>query len=107
MSGWTGLKSVLPAAAACGIAFAGTQFVVSNFVGPQLTDILSSMAAMGALLIVIQLARQRRPQNTPARRDRAGLGAVRRCWWSSCCSGATDSSAAGGVQHSGQMARTA
>src|SRR5438132_571034 len=26
MSGWSGLRSVLPAAAACGIAFAGTQF---------------------------------------------------------------------------------
>ena len=53
MSGWKGLRSVLPAAAMCGIAFAGTQFFVSNFMGPQLTDILASMAAMGALLIVI------------------------------------------------------
>jgi lactate permease len=55
MSGWSGLKSVLPAAAACGIAFAGTQFVVSNFIGPQLTDILSSLMAMGALLLVIRV----------------------------------------------------
>jgi L-lactate transport len=54
MSGWKGLRGVLPAAAMCGIAFAGTQFYVSNFVGPQLTDILSSMAAMGALLLVIK-----------------------------------------------------
>jgi L-lactate transport len=54
MSGWTGLRSVLGAAAACGIAFAGTQFVVSNFIGPQLTDILASLAAMAALLIVIR-----------------------------------------------------
>jgi lactate permease len=54
MSGWKGLRGVLPAAAICGIAFAGTQFYVSNFVGPQLTDILSSMAAMGALLLVIR-----------------------------------------------------
>src|SRR6476661_7681233 len=54
MSGWSGLKSVLPAAAACGIAFAGTQFVVSNYIGPQLTDILAALAAMGALLIVIR-----------------------------------------------------
>ena len=30
------------------VAFAGTQFVVSNFVGAQLTDILASLAAMGA-----------------------------------------------------------
>jgi L-lactate transport len=54
MSGWKGLRAVLPAAAACGIAFAGTQFFVSNFIGPQLTDILSSLAAMAVLLIVIR-----------------------------------------------------
>jgi lactate permease len=54
MSGWTGLKSVLGAAIACGVAFAGTQFVVSNFIGPQLTDILASMAAMGALLVIVR-----------------------------------------------------
>jgi lactate permease len=56
MSGWSGLKSVLPAAAACGIAFAGTQFVVSNFIGAELTDILSSLAAMGTVLLVIRLS---------------------------------------------------
>jgi L-lactate permease len=53
MTGWKGLRGVLPAAAMCGVAFAGTQFLVSNYVGPQLTDILSSMAAMGALLLVV------------------------------------------------------
>jgi lactate permease len=53
MSGWKGLRGVLPAAAMCGIAFAGTQFLVSNYVGPELTDILASIAAMGALLLVI------------------------------------------------------
>ena len=41
MGGWKALRGVLPAAAVCGIAFAGTQFLVSNFVGPQLTDILA------------------------------------------------------------------
>jgi lactate permease len=54
MSGRAGLRSVWKAAALCGIAFAGTQFAISNFVGPQLTDILSSMAAMGALLIFVR-----------------------------------------------------
>ena len=67
MSGWSGLKSVLPAAAACGIAFAGTQFVVSNFIGPQLTDILSSLAAMGALLIVIRASGSHGKQRHGAR----------------------------------------
>src|SRR6266536_2569446 len=52
MSGWKGLRGVVPAAAMCGVAFAGTQFFVSNYMGPQLTDILSSMAAMGVLLIL-------------------------------------------------------
>jgi L-lactate transport len=55
MSGWKGLRAVLPAAAVCGISFAGTQFLVSNFVGPELTDILSSMAAMLALIVLIRL----------------------------------------------------
>ncbi len=45
---------VFPAAAVCGVAFAGTQFVVSNFVNAQLTDILASMAAMGALLALFR-----------------------------------------------------
>jgi len=54
MSGWKGLKGVIWPAAFCGLAFAGTQFYISNFVGPQLTDILSSMAAMGALLLCMR-----------------------------------------------------
>ena len=48
MGGWKGLKGVLPAALACGAAFAGTQLLVSNFIGPELTDILSSLAAIAA-----------------------------------------------------------
>src|SRR5579862_5116442 len=55
MSGWKGLKAVFAATAACGIAFAGTQFFISNFVNAQLTDILSSIAAMGAVILVIRL----------------------------------------------------
>src|SRR5438105_9909099 len=59
MCGWSGLRGVLPAAAVCGIAFAATQFVVSNFIGPQLTDILASMAAMGALIILFRVWKPR------------------------------------------------
>jgi lactate permease len=53
MGGWKALKGVLPAAGLCGIAFAGTQFVVSNFVSVQLTDILSSLAAIGSLVALL------------------------------------------------------
>jgi lactate permease len=59
MSGRKGLKAVFPAAALCGIAFAGTQFAISNFVGPQLTDILASMAAMLVLVLFCRGVRER------------------------------------------------
>jgi lactate permease len=50
MGGFRALRGVLPAAILCGVSFAGTQFYVSNFVGPQLTDILASLAAIGSLV---------------------------------------------------------
>jgi lactate permease len=55
MGGWQALKGVLPAAALCGVAFAGTQFIVSNFVGAQLTDILASLAAILALVVLFRV----------------------------------------------------
>jgi lactate permease len=67
MAGWKGLRGVFPAAAACGIAFAGTQFAVSNFIGPQLTDILSSLAAMAVLLLMVH--RRDRKASPHAGRD--------------------------------------
>lgn len=55
MGGWRALRGVLPAAAACGLSFGIVQFAVSNFVGPQLTDILSSLAAMAAVILALRL----------------------------------------------------
>src|SRR5579885_1757835 len=57
MGGWRALRGVLPAAALCGITFAGMQFAISNFVGPQLTDILASLSAMGALVVLFKFWR--------------------------------------------------
>ncbi len=50
MGGRKALRGVLPAALVCGVVFAGVQFAVSNYVGPQLTDILSSLASIAALV---------------------------------------------------------
>lgn len=55
MSGWRGLVGVLPAAAVCGIAFAGAQFLVSNFLGPYLTDIIGSLSAIICLVILLKV----------------------------------------------------
>ncbi|MEZ5402051.1 MAG: lactate permease LctP family transporter [Bryobacteraceae bacterium] len=55
MGGWSALSGVLPAAAICGVAFAGMQFYVSNYVGPQLTDILSALTAIVALIALLKI----------------------------------------------------
>ncbi|MBM3810665.1 MAG: L-lactate permease [Acidimicrobiia bacterium] len=55
MGGWKALRGVMPAAAICGVAFAGTQFYVSNYIGPQLTDILSALAAIISLVILFKI----------------------------------------------------
>jgi lactate permease len=46
---------VLPAIIACGVSFAAVQFYVSNFVGPELTDILSSLTCIGVMVLVLKL----------------------------------------------------
>jgi lactate permease len=61
MSGWGGLRAVFPAVAVCGVFFAATQFYVSNFIGPQLTDIFASLAGMGAVVV---LTRFWKPKDT-------------------------------------------
>ena len=55
MGGLPALRGVWPAAIVCGLSFATTQFLVSNFIGPQLTDILSSIAAIGSLIVLFKL----------------------------------------------------
>lgn len=76
MGGWKSLKGVLPAVALCGVVFAGTQFVVSNFIAAQLTDILSSLAAIGALIVLFKVWHPRDQETqekaAPARHHTAG-----------------------------------
>jgi L-lactate transport len=55
MGGLKALRVVFPAAAVCGIAFASTQFLVSNYVGAYLTDILSSSVSIVALMILLRV----------------------------------------------------
>src|ERR671918_246402 len=47
--------AVASAAALCGVSFAGTQFLVSNYLGPQLTDILASLAAILSLVVLFRV----------------------------------------------------
>jgi len=72
MGGWRALKGVLTGAMTCGIAFATTQFVVSNFVGPQLTDILSSLAALASLVSLFLVWKPRDTFDLGGRAEAAG-----------------------------------
>src|SRR5579862_4260396 len=76
MGGWPALRGVLPAAILCGVAFAGTQFTVSNFVGPELTDILASLAAIGSLIVLFKLWRPKDSFELPGEHATAGSHAA-------------------------------
>jgi L-lactate transport len=54
MVGWRGMLEVWPAVVVVGCAFASVQFLMSNYVGPQLTDIMASLSALGSLLILLR-----------------------------------------------------
>jgi L-lactate transport len=55
MGGRRALSGVIPAAIVCGVAFASVQFLVSNFVGPYLVDIVASITAIIALVILLKV----------------------------------------------------
>ena len=53
-SGWGAMVEVWPAVLTCGAVYAGIQFYVSTTIGPQLTDILASLGAMAALVLLLR-----------------------------------------------------
>jgi lactate permease len=55
MAGRQKAMEVLPAIVACGVSFAGMQFFVSNYMGPELTDILSSLTCIVVMVAVLKL----------------------------------------------------
>ena len=72
--GWKRTRPVLPAVALVSVVFAGGQFLVANFMGPFLVIVLSSVAAMVALVVLLKFWR---PRDTSAA-DTAGQTPVRR-----------------------------
>jgi L-lactate transport len=90
MGGMRGLSGVLPAAALCGIAFASTQYLVSNFLGPYLTDILGSLASIAVLLSLRPVWQPRddfhlKGATTMAQVPRHSAGTIARAWFPYIC----------------------
>ena len=53
-AGWSGMIAVWPACLVTGLGFGVTQFLVSNFHGPWLVDIVSAVVSMGALMALMK-----------------------------------------------------
>ena len=78
MGGLPALRSVLPAVVLCGVTFASTQFLVSNFMGPYLTDILGALFAMLGLVLLLLVWKPKGAQT--AAKHSHSTGAVISAW---------------------------
>ena len=54
MDGWRGVKETWPAVLVAGGSFAIAQFLSSNFLGPELPDIISSLASLVCLTLFLR-----------------------------------------------------
>ena len=57
LAGWRRMREILPAVLVCGVSFAVVQFLVSNFVGPELTDIIAALVSLGCLAVLLRFWR--------------------------------------------------
>ena len=73
MSGIKGVRATWPATLVCGVCFAVTQFLVSNYIGPYLTDILASIAAILGLIVLLRLWK---PADDATARNELGIPAA-------------------------------
>jgi lactate permease len=59
MAGWRGMKEVWPACLVSGLSFAIMQFLVSNFYGPTLVDIIASLTSIFSLMLLLRVWKPR------------------------------------------------
>src|ERR1700682_596258 len=76
LAGWKRMVEVLPAVLTAGVVFAVVQFLVSNFIGPELTDVLAALTSMGAAALLLRVWRPRTLWGFAA--DREPVGATPR-----------------------------
>ena len=98
MAGRKKMMEVWPACLTCGLSFAVTQFVVSNYMGPSLVDILGSVVSMGSTLLLLKFwkpktnwhfdheTKEGRQADADARPDQS-FGQVAKAWmpWALLC----------------------
>ncbi len=58
-AGFRGMREIWPAVLVAGVAFAVPQFLVSNYHGPWLVDVIASIVSMGALTLFLKVWKPR------------------------------------------------
>ena len=77
MSGWSGLTGVWPAVLVSGGVFAIAQFAWSNYVGPELVDIVGGLLSLGALTLFCRVWKPRDVWLFPEERGSVSVGPER------------------------------
>ncbi len=54
-SGWRSMRQIWPAILVTGLSFAVAQFLVSNYIGPELVDVIAAIASMAALVAFLRV----------------------------------------------------
>lgn len=83
-AGFRGMWAVWPAVAVAGVSFAIPQFLVSNFHGPWLVDIVAALCSMACLTLFLRVWRPRITdagvEDVQRSRDVPDTGALMRAW---------------------------
>jgi lactate permease len=74
--GWRGMIGVWPACLVTGGSFAISQFLVSNYHGPWLVDIVSAFVSIAALVVLMRFWTPAREADAPAPEPRARTAAA-------------------------------
>ncbi|HKS33333.1 MAG TPA: L-lactate permease [Enterobacteriaceae bacterium] len=88
MDGWRGVKETWPAVMVAGGSFAIAQFLSSNFIGPELPDIISSLVSLVCLTLFLRRWQPVRifrfdsagQEEATTERTRYGAGQILRAW---------------------------
>jgi lactate permease len=65
-AGWRGMVEIWPAILVAGVSFAIPQYLVSNFHGPWLVDVVAAMVSMACLVLFLRVWRPARIWTSPA-----------------------------------------
>jgi lactate permease len=65
-AGWRGMKEIWPAILVAGVSFAVPQFLVSNYHGPWLVDVVAAMVSMACLVLFLRIWRPAKIWTSPA-----------------------------------------